>query len=125
MHDQEAVVPRALLPIAAAEVPLAALAGAILGGVGAGPIGLVVGLGLGAIVGALVAIALERQSHVDAARDRRSDEAIGVFGGTLGAPNLEHPPPRVGAYSPESMGSSSWPKEPGEPASGPMPTADA
>jgi hypothetical protein len=122
---EKPVVPRALLPLTVIEAPLAALAGAVLGFMAAGPIGIVVGLILGTVVGVLVAIALNRQTRIDGERDRLSDEAIGVYYGSLGAPNLEHPPARIGAFSAGSMGRSSWNPEEPENAEGPMPVGDA
>ena len=88
----------------------AALAGVIAGGVlgvTAGPAGLVVG----ACVGAGIATLLELVAH-DATTQRADRDAVldreigvdGVDGGELGAPNLEHPPASVGAYSGASAG---------------------
>jgi hypothetical protein len=51
------------------------------------------------------------------------DDEIGVSGGELGAPNLEHPPAKVGAYSGTSAGVSSEGGE--QPAEGPMQTPES
>lgn len=80
-----------------------ALAGAAMGAV-AGPPGAAAGAVIGGIVGAMAAAALERDSVARAAVDRELDEEIGVSGGDLGAPNLEHPPSKRGLYSMATSG---------------------
>lgn len=122
---EKKLVPRALVPLTVIEAPLAGLAGALLGFMAGGPIGIIVGVVLGAAVGVLVAIALDRQIGIDAERNRISDEAIGVYHNSLGAPNLEHPPARIGAFSAGSMGRSSWEPPEAETVDGPMPVGDA
>jgi hypothetical protein len=107
---------------AAAEVPLAALAGLALG-LAAGPPGMIAGALLGGVAGLLLALALWRKQHRDAESEDVYDEELGVTSGTVGAPNLQHPPARIGAYSAESMGASAW--TPAEPVAGPIPLADA
>jgi len=80
-----------------------ALVGSIVGAA-AGPPGIVAGAIMGGVAGALSALALENWNETMAERTRELDEEIGVIGGELGAPNLEHPPATVGAYSAASMG---------------------
>jgi hypothetical protein len=98
-----------------------AAAGAILGA-GAGPAGIVAGALIGGAAGAVAASALEKDAARKAARTRELDEQIGVTGGDLGAPNLKHPPARVGAYSAASVGAASSGDD-DEPAEGPIPSA--
>ncbi|HEY8089181.1 MAG TPA: hypothetical protein VIF09_15085 [Polyangiaceae bacterium] len=97
-----------------------AVAGAVLGAA-AGPVGMVAGGVLGGAAGAAAASALEKDGTRKAARDRELDEEIGVSGGELGAPNLKHPPARVGAYSAASAGVATTGGDDDEPAEGPMP----
>jgi hypothetical protein len=98
-----------------------AAAGAVLGA-GAGPAGIVAGALIGGAAGAVAASALEKDAARKAARTRELDEQIGVTGGDLGAPNLKHPPARVGAYSAASVGAASSGDD-DEPAEGPIPSA--
>jgi hypothetical protein len=84
-------------------VAAGAIAGAVLGAA-AGPPGVVAGAMIGGIVGAVTGATLDTQSTADAAHERKLDEEIGVIGGDLGAPNLKHPPAKVGAYSSASAG---------------------
>lgn len=94
-----------------------AIAGASLGMV-AGPPGAIAGAVIGGIVGALAtAVASERNAEDDA-RDRQTDVDIGVTGDEIGAPNLEHPPATVGAYSSAAAGGTASSDE--TPAEGPM-----
>lgn len=108
--------------VAIAEIPFGLLVGAALGAF-AGPVGIVAGAIIGGGIGATLAIAHNRQVHRDSEEIDRYDEELGVVGGELGAPNLEHPPPTVGTYSRASMGSIGEPFEPF--AEGPISEADA
>ncbi len=83
---------------------LAALGGGGLGAAVAGPIGLVCGLVVGAGVGGLAAWALQRDEEETAERDSQLDIDIGVQGGDIGVPGLEHPPAKIGAFSKEVSG---------------------
>jgi hypothetical protein len=98
-----------------------AAAGAVLGAA-AGPVGIVAGAVIGGAAGALAASALEKDAARKGARERELDEQIGVTGGDLGAPNLKHPPARVGAYSAASAGAATSDDDE-EPTEGPMPSA--
>jgi hypothetical protein len=98
-----------------------AAAGAALGAA-AGPAGIVAGAIIGGAAGAVAASALEKDAARKAARERELDKQIGVTGGDLGAPNLKHPPARVGAYSAASAGATTS-DDYDEPAEGPMPSA--
>jgi hypothetical protein len=94
-----------------------ALAGAIVGAA-AGPPGIVAGAIIGGIAGTVAGAVLDAESLRQAARTGELDSQIGVMDGEIGAPNLEHPPAKVGAYSGASSGVSA-PSE-GAPAEGPM-----
>jgi len=73
-----------------------ALAGATIGAIGGAP-GAIAGAIVGAIAGAVTGRAVEKADEARAAGDRELDGEIGVSGGGLGAPNLEYPPPKIGA----------------------------
>lgn len=94
-----------------------ALAGAALGAV-AGPPGMVAGAVIGGFAGAIAGAVLDSESSRQATGARALDATIGVSEGELGAPNLEHPPAKVGAYSAASTGAGS--SSDAEPAEGPM-----
>lgn len=89
--------------IAMAEVPFGVAAGAALGAF-AGPAGIVAGALIGSGVGAVLAIAQNRQMHRNAEGEDLYDEELGIIGGQLGSPNLDHPPATVGTYSAGSLG---------------------
>jgi len=98
-----------------------AMAGAILGAA-AGPPGMVAGAVIGGIAGGIAAMALDNDADRESARTEELDKEIGVIGGDLGAPNLKHPPARVGAYSVAASGASTSTGE--APAEGPMQTPE-
>jgi phage tail tape-measure protein len=84
-----------------------ALAGEVAGGIVgaiAGPAGAATGMIVGAMAGALAGEVMDREAKRAQAHDADLDDAIGVTSGDLGAPNLEHPPAKVGAYSSASAG---------------------
>jgi hypothetical protein len=101
------------------EGALGAVAGATVGSI-AGPPGAVVGAVLGAAAGALAGAAIVRDDHRKEENDKKLDEEIGVTAGSLGAPNLKHPPPKHGLYSATAAGASSSGPPSRAPASGPM-----
>jgi uncharacterized protein YcfJ len=80
-----------------------ALAGATLGAFG-GLAGAAVGAALGAAAGALAGFAVEKDDEKHKAEDDELNREIGVSGGDIGAPNLEHPDAKVGAYSGSGSG---------------------
>jgi hypothetical protein len=82
----------------------------------------VAGAIIGGVAGALTGAVLDGEASRKEARTRELDEEIGVTGGDLGAPNLKHPPARVGAYAGASAGASSPLGQ--EPAEGPMQEPD-
>jgi hypothetical protein len=83
---------------------LGALSGAGLGALAAGPPGAAAGALIGAGVGALTAWAGHTGTEAAADRDSQLDMDIGVVGGDLGSPLLEHPPAKIGALSKEASG---------------------
>ena len=95
-----------------------ALAGATMGAIAGAP-GVVVGAMVGAIAGAVAGRAVEKGEESRAADDRALDAEIGVSKGELGAPNLEHPPAKAGAYSGGSAGVDPASSDE-EPAEGPI-----
>ncbi len=105
----------------AAEVLGGAAGGAAIGTI-AGPAGTVAGAVIGAAVAAAAGIAAERSDTADAANDKKLDDEIGVGGEDLGAPNLEHPPARTGAYSGASAGTGGYRES--APDEGPIPQSD-
>jgi phage tail tape-measure protein len=98
----------------------AGVAGAVAGaavGAAAGPPGIAAGAAIGAVAGAIAGRALGEDAERRSEHDRKLDEEIGVTDGTLGAPNLQHPPAERGAYSGASAGVTS---DGGQPAEGPI-----
>jgi hypothetical protein len=96
-----------------------AVAGAGFGGIFAGPAGAAAGAVVGAAMGAATGWAVEMRAKDEAVRDQRLDREIGVVDGDIGAPNLQHPPVRIGAFSREVSGAGSAAETPQ--AEGPMP----
>jgi hypothetical protein len=97
-----------------------ALTGAVLGAIG-GPAGAAAGAVIGGVVGAIVAKIGDEEAARVSFHDGELDEAIGVNGGDLGAPNLEHPPASRGTYSAGSAGGGGGG---GGSAGGPMPVPE-
>ncbi|HYJ11392.1 MAG TPA: hypothetical protein VEX18_20355 [Polyangiaceae bacterium] len=97
---------------------MAAVGGGGLGAVVAGPVGLAVGVIVGAGVGGLAAWALQGHEQEAAERDSQLDIEIGVVEGDIGAPGLDHPPAKIGAFSKEVSGAGH--AERPTPASGPF-----
>ncbi|HEY6459636.1 MAG TPA: glycine zipper domain-containing protein [Polyangiaceae bacterium] len=100
-----------------------ALVGAAFGAM-AGPPGAIAGAILGGVAGTLAGAAMDTEDARIAKHEQELDETIGVIGGQMGAPNLDHPPPsRRAWYSEASMGVHSDDEVP--PAEGPIPPAEA
>lgn len=91
-------------------------------GSAAGPPGMVAGALIGGVSGALAAAALDIRAEDGEERTRELDDVIGVNGGTIGAPNLKHPPANLGGYSAAASGAEAPSGEP--PAEGPMQTPE-
>jgi uncharacterized membrane protein len=94
-----------------------AIAGAAIGAIG-GPGGAAAGAVIGGVIGAFVTKVADEESARVSFHDGELDAAIGVNGGDLGAPNLEHPPATRGTYSASSSGGGGGGGE--SSASGPM-----
>lgn len=90
-----------------------AATGAIVGSA-AGPVGVAVGTVLGAAAGAAAAFAVDADEEAQSQRTRELDAEIGVDGGTLGAPNLAHPPAKRATYSAASSGAKESSTSPAE-----------
>jgi hypothetical protein len=98
-----------------------AISGAVLGGL-AGPAGAAAGALIGAAMGALSAMAFETVAEEHDEHDEKLDRDIGISEGDIGAPNLQHPPAKIGAFSAASSGAeSSSGVEPSEGPIGPEP----
>ncbi len=98
-----------------------AAAGAALGAL-AGPPGVAAGAIIGGVVGAFTAKIADEEAERVSLHDQELDAAIGVNGGTLGAPNLKHPPAIRGTYSAGSAGGGGGGDGAG--AGGPMPVPE-
>lgn len=94
-----------------------ALCGALLGSMAALP-GAIAGAVMGGIVGALAAAPFHDAELISGSRDDKMDVALGIYDGDVGAPNLEHPPAKVGAFSAASSGAESLTDH--APVEGPM-----
>ena len=97
------------------------MGGAALG-VFAGPPGIIAGGVIGGIVGALAALPERDAELIRGAREDKMDIAQGIYDGDVGAPNLSHPPSKVGAFSVASSGAEQI--SDAEPAEGPMDPPD-
>ena len=80
-----------------------AISGAVLGGL-AGPVGAVAGALIGAGIGALSSMAFEGVTAARDVHEEKLDRDLGIAEGDIGAPNLPHPPAKVGALSGASAG---------------------
>lgn len=102
-----------------------AVSGAIAGaaaGIIAGPVGAVAGGAIGAAAGAVAGVALAEDHEKRLEEDEKLDRDIGVTEGSMGAPNLKHPPAKVGAFSKAAAGGA--PVSSPTPASGPISGTD-
>jgi len=77
---------------------LGAVAGASMGLI-AGPPGIIAGAMIGAVVGAVATEFVSERAAESDAHDRDLDLEIGVKSDEIGAPNLDHPPAKTGAYT--------------------------
>jgi hypothetical protein len=80
-----------------------ALSGAVLGGL-AGPPGMAAGAVIGGTIGALASMAFESAAASRDLHDEKLDRELGISEGEIGAPNLRHPPAKIGAFSAASSG---------------------
>ena len=100
-----------------------AAAGAAIGAI-AGPPGMIAGAVIGGAAGAVAGMAIDRGEEELSQEDAKLDEEIGVSGGEMGAPNLKHPPAKIGAYSAGSSGAGGG-GDHDSPAGGPMPKGES
>src|SRR5262245_5437381 len=103
-EERRSASPKRAHPLGTVLDTLGAVSGAGLGAMAAGPPGAVTGAIVGGAMGVTSGWAADAHAVEAAERDKRLDAEIGVSNGTIGAPNLEHPPARVGALSAESAG---------------------
>jgi hypothetical protein len=75
---------------------MGAIGGAVVGA-GAGMPGALAGAVIGGIAGAIAGAAVDSETGVRTAHTKKLDAEIGVSGGDLGAPNLDHPPSSDGS----------------------------
>jgi hypothetical protein len=94
-----------------------ALVGALVGSI-AGPPGAIAGALIGGVTGGLAGAVVDQEASATQQRTSELDKDIGVIGGDIGAPNLKHLPPTVGAYSAASSGAGATGV--GAPAEGPI-----
>jgi phage tail tape-measure protein len=80
-----------------------AFAGGVVG-VAAGPAGIAAGAVIGGIAGVIVGAVLDQEASRSAIHDDEIDTVIGVIGGDIGAPSLQHVPADVGTCSLASAG---------------------
>lgn len=104
-HDEEEAIPGESSGAAslAVDVAAGALAGAALGML-AGPPGAALGAILGGAAGGLAEIAIERGEQEKREHEAELDRDIGVIGGDIGEPSLEHPAPTHGLYHTATLG---------------------
>lgn len=103
----------------------AAAGGAAVGatvGMIAGPVGAAAGAAIGGVAAALAEAVAEADDERAAARDAELDDEIGVTSGEIGAPNLKHPPAKIGAFSAAAMGAGGGDET--TPAEGPIQDID-
>jgi len=99
---------------------LGAVGGAATGAAMAGPIGAVVGAVIGGAMGASSGWAAEQAASDQAQIEADLDEEIGVTGGSVGSPNLKHPPSALNAPSVAAAGGSNAQTEADAAAAGPI-----
>ncbi|HET9930217.1 MAG TPA: hypothetical protein VFQ35_06010 [Polyangiaceae bacterium] len=107
-------------PLEATVGTLGAVSGAGFGAIAAGPAGAIIGGLIGAAVGATTGWAADENTVEKIEADKALDDEIGVTSGSLGAPNLEHPEPRIAAPSAASAGASVGAPQTAQDADGPL-----
>lgn len=107
-------------PLEATVGTLGAVSGAGLGAIAAGPAGAIVGGLIGAAMGATTGWAADEHTVEEIEADKALDDEIGVTSGSLGAPNLKHPPARVAAPSAAAAGAATTTAETAQDAEGPL-----
>jgi hypothetical protein len=99
---------------------LGAVGGAATGAAMAGPVGAVVGAVIGGAIGASSGWAAEKASADEAEIDAALDEEIGVTAGSIGSPNLKHPPSKINAPSVAASGAGNALNDTDDDAAGPI-----
>lgn len=118
--------PEAVIPaspphvVEVAGATLGAVGGAATGAALGGPVGAVVGAVVGGAIGASSGWAADAAAADQAQADAALDEEIGVTAGSVGAPNLEHPPSTINAPSAAATGAGNASDATDEDAAGPM-----
>jgi hypothetical protein len=107
-------------PLEASVGTLGAVSGAGLGAIAAGPAGAIVGGIIGAAMGVTTGWAADEHTVEEIEADKARDDEIGVTSGNLGAPNLQHPPARIGAPSAASAGANAAEPQNAYDADGPL-----
>jgi len=128
-HHQDQVAAERVLREESAAEPVAveaaavvgAAAGALVGAIAGAP-GIAIGAILGGAAGAAAAIATECGEREKQAHEDQLDRDIGVIGGTIGDPSLEHPPPSHGLFHAATLGVGS---QGFESSDGPMQNVDS
>lgn len=118
--DGAATLPGLGHPLEATVGTLGAVSGAGFGALAAGPAGAIVGGLIGAAVGATTGWAADEHTVEEIEADKALDDEIGVTSGSLGAPDLEHPPARVAAPSVASVGGAAHVAQTARDADGPL-----
>ncbi len=106
--EPEAALPTSGPPhvVELAGAALGAVGGAATGAAMGGPLGALVGAVVGGAMGASSGWAAEQASSDQAEAEAALDEEIGVTAGTVGSPNLKHPPSKINAPSAAAAGAS-------------------
>jgi len=86
----------------------------------AGPVGAVVGAVIGGAIGASSGWAAEQASSDEAQIEAELDEEIGVTAGSVGSPNLQHPPSAINAPSVAASGAGNVTNDEDDDAAGPI-----
>jgi len=106
LNEQEPVVPTSGPPhvVELTGAALGAVGGAATGAAMGGPVGAVVGAVIGGAIGASSGWAADQASADEAQIEAALDDNIGVTAGSVGAPNLKHPPSKIQAPSAAAVG---------------------
>ena len=128
MKNEKPKTPEAVVPpphsghaVEAAASALGIVGGASTGALMGGPVGAIAGAVIGAAMGAASGWAADQATADQADAEAALDEEIGVSGGTIGTPGLQHPPGQTNAPSAAASGASGGESADSE-AEGPMQT---
>ena len=126
MKTPDSKRPEAAIPTGPAHIveatgaTLGAVGGAATGAAMAGPVGAVVGAVIGGAIGASSGWAADKASSDQAEIEAELDKEIGVTAGSVGSPNLEHPPSAINAPSVAASGAGNAANDEEEDAAGPI-----